>query len=87
MESNSDQELFEIFAASLTNSAYPKVVFTLDGYGLPKDPSEVSWECAIAEEQGFSPIIATRNVDNTGWIFFGRATRITGFLRDGVFDT
>lgn len=82
MESFSDQELFEIFIASVANSAYPKLIFSLSVDGTPKTPGELAWEQTIAEEQGFVPLTAYRSKSQNGWVFFSAKTGLVGFVDD-----
>ncbi len=80
MDFESEQEFFEVYLATISNSAYPKAIFSIDDFGRQKTLPEINWEISIAEEQGFTPVIAMWANKMPYFILFSPHTGMTGYF-------
>lgn len=80
IEVATDEEFLEHFLTILTESAYPKMISTLDSQGQKLDQFKIAWNATIAEEQGFHPIIAHAEGQVHYFIMVSKRTGLTGYL-------
>ena len=86
MYPQSEQELFEVYLALMTNSAYAKAIFSIDSFGKDKTASSLAWEASIAEEQGFVPIFAMFSKKLPYFISFSSETMLTGYYNQSPLE-